>query len=1148
MKEKQHEQHVGNIPRYFRQTMRIMRLSVFFMVVGTVISWSATTYSQSTKLSVNLRDATVKEVIEAIEEQSEFLFLYQEGQVDLNRRVTIHAEEKQLQEILDEVFKGTDNIYIVSDRQVVIGKAPRKALEAQLSVLQKDLKTVIQQPQQKEITGKVTDTSGEPLPGATVMVKGTTIGTITDVDGNYSLSNVPDDATLVFSFVGMKTQEVVVGNQTIINMVMEEETKGLEEVVVVGYGTQKKESVIGAIEKVNISEIAMPTAKLSTSFTGNITGIIGVQRSGEPGADGADFWIRGIGTFGANTKPLYILDGVEVTIDEIDALPPEVIDGFSVLKDASATALYGARGANGVIIVTTRKGSEGKARINVRVENSFSMPNTIPKLADGVTYMNLYREAQRTRAIDPQSVVYRYSEDKIKFTQDGLNPYVFPNVDWYDMIFKDLAINQTANVNISGGSKQIRYFVNASFRHDEGLFKNFKNKSIETGLDNFRYAFQNNLEVDVTSTTKVGLKINTVLEDNVRPSVSTSQLYAMAMEAPPVEFPAYFPPSAEEKGVIDHIKFGNARGGPLGGSNLYHNPFATFASGQRSISTVSVLSILNFSQDLKFITDGLKFSGVISFQNYSDHTILKSYNVNYYEVTDYTINPDNTVDYNTALINPLTPTNMNYETTRFNSKLVNMQAQLNYDKQFADLHNVSSSLIYLQRNFIAGDEVLPTLNQGISGRVTYNFNTKYFLEYNFGYNGSENFKKGKRFKYFPAYALGYLISNEDFWQNSRIVNTVNYLKIRGSYGFVGNSIAGSRFPYLTTANLNSKPYTFGYDFDNQKAGPAIEKYGTEDATWETSRKVDIGVEIGLFDSFDIVFDYFSEDRKDIFLQRRSIPYSIGVGSARPWANIGRVKNEGFEGSINYSKQINKDFFLSGRATFTQAKNKYVENDEPYNTPDNLSQIGKPLSGWQLLKSDGLLSADDLHDGIERSNFGSVLEGDIKYIDINGDQAITDQDGYISNETSIPQIVYGFGVSSKYKRFDFSFFFQGSRNVHLLMSNIHPFGQDRKSLLQYIADDYWSEDNRNLNAKYPRLSESVNGNTIVDSDFWLRDASFLRLKNIEFGYTFNNVRFYANGINTLTFSKFKLWDPELGSGNGLGYPPVKMFNIGVQLIF
>lgn len=284
------------------------------------------------------------------------------------------------------------------------------------------------------------------------------------------------------------------------------------------------------------------------------------------------------------------------------------------------------------------------------------------------------------------------------------------------------------------------------------------------------------------------------------------------------------------------------------------------------------------------------------------------------------------------------------------------------------------------------------------------------------------------------------------------------------------------------------------------------------------------------------------------MQRRSIPYSIGVGAARPWANIGRVKNRGFEGTLNYSKQINRDLFISARATFTKAKNQYVETDEPYNTPENLSQIGKPLAGWQLLESDGLLSADDLYDGVERTNFGSVLEGDIKYIDTNGDMAVTDQDGYISNETSIPQIVYGFGASSKYKGFDFSFFFQGSEKVHLLMSNIHPFGQDRKSLLQYIADDYWNEDNTNLNAKYPRLSESVNGNTIVSSDFWLRDASFIRLKNIEFGYTFNNFRFYLNGINTLTLSKFKLWDPELGSGNGLGYPPVKMFNLGVQINF
>ncbi|TKG93881.1 SusC/RagA family TonB-linked outer membrane protein [Puteibacter caeruleilacunae] len=1119
----------------------LLRMKLLTILLLSVFAVSANNiYSQQTKFNLKLRGVTVREVFQEIESNSEFIFLYNENKEDVDRKVNIDVQNKSVEAILNQIFEGTTSGYKIYDRQIVIYRDKQKAAAA--------VEGKAEQSDTKKVSGTVTDQAGEPLPGVTVLVKGTSIGTTTDFDGNYNLEIPKTTTSLQFSFIGMKTQEISLDGKSKIDVEMKEDATGLEQVVVVGFGTQTKESVVGAIEKVDVKEIALPTAQLSNSFTGNIAGVIGVQRSGEPGADGADFWIRGIGTFGANSKPLYILDGVEVTVDEINALAPEVIDGFSVLKDASATALYGARGANGVIIVTTRKGQEGRAKINIRLENSFSMPNSIPDLAGGVTYMKLYNEAQRTRAIDPSSVTYRYSDEKIENTAVGMNPYVYPNVDWYDLIFKDVAINQTANVNISGGSKKIRYFVNASFRHDEGLFENFSNKSIDTGLDNFRYAFQNNLEVDVTPTTKVGLKINAVLEEITRPSTSTAALYSQSMQAPPVEFPAYFPATAEEEGVIDHIKFGNATGGPLGGSNLYHNPFAAFASGQREVNSVSVLAIFNLSQDLKFITEGLKASGVVSFQNYSDHTIGKSYNVNYYKVTDYTVNADNTVDYETGLVNPLTSTNMNYSTNRTSSRLMNMQAQLGYDRTFADDHKVSASLIYLQRNYIAGDQVLATLNQGMSGRVTYNYKSKYFVEYNFGYNGSENFKDGNRFKFFPAYAVGYLVSNEDYWQNSGLANAINHFKVRGSFGYVGNSIAGDRFPYLTTAELNKKNYTFGYDFNNSKGGPAVKKYGTDDATWETSTKLDLGFEMGLFNSLDIVFDYFEEDRKDIFLQRRSIPYSIGVGAARPWANVGRVKNKGFEFSLNYGKQVNHDLYLSARATFTRAKNKFVEKDEPFNTPKNLSQIGKPLSGWQLLESDGLLTADDLNDGIERTNFGSVVEGDIKYIDTNNDQAITDQDGYISNETSVPQIVYGFGASAKYKGWDFSFFFQGSEKVHLLMSNIHPFGQDRKSLLQYIADDYWSEANPNADARYPRLSESVNGNTIVNSDFWLRDASFLRLKNVELGYSFNNMRIYANGVNVATFSKFKLWDPELGSGNGLGYPPVKMFNVGVQLNF
>jgi TonB-linked SusC/RagA family outer membrane protein len=1119
--------------------LKVMKVtSVLLFVFAFHIA--AESYGQGDKFKFKLERASLKEVFKKLKKNTGYSFVYSEEQVEGLVIDGVKVDATTIDEVLEVCLKNTDLDYFIHDDIVVI---KRRQMPDTLEILSE------QQQEKKIITGIVRDEKGEPLPGVNVYQKSNPQkGVITGVDGDYNITVDKADAILVYSFIGFDSQEIAIVGRNAIDITLVASLTDLDEVVVVGFGTQSKESVVGAIEKVNIKEIAMPTAQLSTSFVGNISGIIGVQRSGEPGADGADFWIRGIGTFGANSKPLYILDGVEVTVDEINALAPEVIDGFSVLKDASATALYGARGANGVIIVTTRKGEEGKAKINVRLENSFSMPNTIPNLADGATYMNMYREAQLTRALDPDNVVYKYSLDKIQNTEAGLNPYVFPDVDWYSMIFKDVAINQTANVNISGGSKSIRYFVNASFRHDEGLFKDFTNKSIETGLDNYRYAFQNNLEVDVTPTTKVGLKINAVLEEITKPSTSTSALYAQAMEAPPVEFPAYFPASAEEQGVIDHVKFGNATGGPLGGTNLYHNPFASFASGQRNVNSVSVLSILNLSQDLGFITEGLKLSGIVSFQNYSDHIITRGYNVNYYRVEDYTINPDNTVDYTTGLVNPLTSTNMNYGVGRTSSKLMNMQGQLNYKKTFADVHNMSASLIYLQRNYIAGDEVLATLNQGVSGRLTYNYKSKYFAEYNFGYNGSENFMEGNRFKYFPAYALGYLVSNEDFWQESSLINTIHHFKVRASYGFVGNSIAGSRFPYLTTAELNNKRYTFGYDFNNVMYGPAITKYGTEDATWETSEKIDVGIELGLFNSLNLVVDYFEEDRKDIFLQRRSIPYSIGVGAARPWANVGRVKNKGIEGSLNYGKQISKDLHISARATFTKAKNQFVETDEPFNTPANLSQIGKPLSSWQLLEADGLLSAADLNDGIERTNFGSVMEGDIKYIDTNKDDAITDQDGYITDETSIPQVVYGFGASLKYKKLDFSFFFQGSDKVHLLMSNIHPFGQNRKSLLQYIADDYWSSDSPDVNARYPRLSESVNGNTIVNSDFWLRDASFLRLKNIELGYTYKNMRVYTNGINVLTFSKFKLWDPELGSGNGLGYPPVKMFNVGLQLNF
>ena len=1004
-----------------------------------------------------------------------------------------------------------------------------------------------QQEKQIKVTGQIFDENGEPVPGANVVIKGNTaVGTMTDMDGKFTLT-VPANATLVASFIGYQSLEYQLKGQNNIVLRLKPDTELLDEVVVVGFGAQKKASVVGAVQTVKASELRSPSSTLSTSFAGRIAGVVAVQRGGEPGADGANFWIRGISTFASNTSPLIFIDNVEVSIGDLNALSPEVIEGFSILKDATATALYGARGANGVMLITTRNGKDmEKAKINIRVQNSFTQPTKTVKVADGVDYMIARNNAVLNRTPDAQPY---YSQEVIDGTRNRVNPYIYPNVDWEDYLFKDFATTQSVNINVTGGGKRVTYFLSGTLNNDNGMLKKDPQNNFNNNINQLRLSLQGNVGVNLTSTTKANVRLNAQVLDYSGSASGTGNIYQAIFEAPPVMFAPVLPAQNGE----DYILFGNRNGGPVAGK--YRNPYAEMVSGYSKRNESTMIASLDLEQDLKFITPGLKIKGLVSFKNWATTNVVRSFSPYYYGIKDYSQDANGDYQYTYEAITKGT-TALSTSTSNGGDRLLNYQLSLDYARTFADKHDVGAMVVYLQRDYNQNAPsdfyaTLPVRNQGIAGRVTYSYDGKYMLEANFGYNGSENFAEGKRFGFFPSVAVGYNISNESFFNSLR--NTISNLKIRGSYGKVGNSSTDSRFPYLTYVNLSGKSYTFGNDWQNTGTGAVITRYGTEGARWETGIKANVGFDLTLFNALNITFDWFTETRKDIFMRRNIVPAESGItGDLRPYANLGKVKNGGVDLNVEYNKAFSKDLVVSVRGSFTYAKNELLEADEPV-YPENeayRSEVGKPLNRYTGLIALGLFEDEaDVANSPEQTFSPNLKPGDIKYKDLNGDGKIDSNDMMEIGDPTVPQIVYGFGGSFQYKHLDFSIFFQGVAKTSLMMQNIHPFTSDQTTLLDFIAKDYWTEDNPNPNAEYPRLISNLDShNNFQPSTYWLRNGAFLRLKNVEIGYTYKMARLFLSGQNLLTFSPFKHWDPELGGGKGLTYPNLRVATIGLQLTF
>ena len=1018
--------------------------------------------------------------------------------------------------------------------------------------------------QDSSVTGRISDEKGELLIGVSVQEKGTTNGTITDMNGQYTLKLSTVNPILIVSYIGYKPQEVRVAKQKIVDVVLVEDVSSLDEVVVVGYGNQRKVSVVGAQSTMDVKDIKMPAASLSSAISGRIAGVVAVQRSGEPGHDESDIWIRGLSSLlGQSSSPLVLVDGVERSFNNID---PEDIESFTVLKDASATAVYGVRGANGVVIVKTKPGKVGKPQFSVDYYESFTRLTKKVDMADAYTYMDARNEAQMNT-----SGTLKYSAAYIEATKkaNGLlpndntrlyNPYLYPAIDWADNLFNDWGHNRRGNINIRGGVPNANYYASLSYYGETGMTRNFKLENYNTQMKYDRYNFTFNLNLKPTSKTTVDLGFSGYLGQGHYPQSSTSSLYAASMDVNPVIYPLLLP-NGTVSGINSQQKF---------------NPYGLLARGGYYDEFSSQLnSNVRVTQDLDFWkwSKGLSASAMVAFDTYNSRK--RKYNRNEPMYTfagktdenglwiEDTLFDEETGDYLYSVLKEADGSLALQTPEQWSSRTVYTEASLNYDRSFG-AHRVGGLLLYNQKvywDLNATDVIggMPYKQRGFAGRATYSWNDRYFAEFNLGINGSENFNPGKRYGVFPAFGLGWAVSNESFWNPIR--KYVSFLKFRYTDGWVGSDTAtGRRFMYQGVfTGLAGTMFGTNYTTAN---GYGEEKYGVN-VTWSKSRKQDFGIDIKfLNDNLSFVIDFFKERRDNIFLQRSTIPSYAGW-IENPYANLGVVENKGIEVAMDYTQRLGKKTFLTVRGNLTFNKDKIIENDEPPVDYPWMETRGTNVNATWGFIADGLFTSQEEIDD-HATQFGTVNVGDIKYRDLNGDGVIDNYDKTVIGRGDVPRIYYGFGADLQIGDFSISALFQGTGQSDRYLDGIciKPFWDDegRDNVFANI-NDRWSPDNpTNQDVFYPRMyvGSDANTNNVQRSSWWVKDVSFLRLKQLNISYNIpkrlldrcflKSASVYLMGTNLLTFSNFKLWDPELNTSNGTAYPNVSSYSIGVKFSF
>ena len=1095
--------------------------TLFLMaIIGLTHPVTAQTSDQKSSLiTISVQNVPMKEVFAMIEQQCDYSFIYRNDILDASHLVSLNVTKQTTENTLKILFAGTQNTWEISGHQIVIGKASatengNKEKNTKLS----------------RVTGTIRAANGELLIGATVWSKTRpTVGTASDINGKYLLDVYPDEV-LEFSYVGYKSQDVPVSGRGIIDVELQPNDAILDAVEVVGYGVQKKISVIGSQQTIEAGDLKTPVANLTQGLIGRVSGLVSVQRTSEPGFDDAEIYIRGISTLTASmSTPLTLVDGVPRSFANVD---PEDIESFTILKDASATAVYGVRGANGVIIINTKSGMKGSPKFSVRYTEGFTKPTKITDFVDGAVYMEMSNEASTTRGGNRL-----YSREVIEKTRSGEDPYLYPNVDWMKEILRDFSRNRSANINIQGGSDKAVYYIGLAYYDEDGMYKDTKLADYNSNTFFRRYNATTSLTLNPFRSTEIKLGIQGYLANANYPAAAQSTIFSSAYFTPPTYIAPMYPDG----------KLGAFSGGDL-------NPVAQLgATGYANQWRSQIYSNLRVTQQLY---KGLSITGMFSFDtyNYTSNRFTKSPNT--YHATGR--------DANGNLLFEQTrqgTENLAYGLSAKGDRTIYLEAALNYKNTFGR-HDVSGMLLFNQSDEINTkatnvEEALPYRFRGLSGRFTYSFDNRYFGEFNFGYNGSENFAPDKRYGFFPSFGLGWVISNEPFFEGA--TDIIQYLKLRGTWGQVGNSqISGRRFAYLATVTDNgSTSYNFGKNMDQNYGTTAINEYAV-DVSWEVADKTNIGLDMRLLNNkLSLQVDLFKESREGIYLRRKSIQSYFGMIN-NPYGNIGKVENKGIEVALNYANTWG-DWSLSVMGNYSFNRNKVLEDDSTAAYPWQ-STIGNKVGQRFGLVALGLFESKE-EIAASPVQTGDTRPGDIKYKDINGDGLINEYDEVPIGWGNVPEIIYGVGFSVGWKNLSLTAMFQGAAHVDAMLSGegVLPFaqGSGRGNLLSNITDR-WTEQNPRQDAFYPRLSIGTINMNYEKSTWWLKNTSYLRLKNVELSYTLpdrwmkhirlENARIFIQGVNLLTFSPFDIWDVELGDGRGAAYPNISSASLGLSFNF
>ncbi len=1094
---------------------------------------NAASFSQN--VTINQRNTDLRNIFKEIRKQTGFYFIYSNEVMKKAKPLTIDVTNKDFNLVLADIFKNQPLSYSIQDKIIVVKFKEENKVAISGSMAKIDIK------------GKVIDAKGQPMPGVSVKVIGSTRGAMTNTDGYYAIEANPGDV-IKFSSIGFIEQDITVTNQTAIDVVLQEKLSDLDEVMVVGMGVQRKASVIGAISTVKMDEIKIPVRSLTNALAGKMAGAVVVQRTGELGRDNGALWIRGIASFGSNRSPLILVDGVERDMSDVSV---EEVESVSILKDASATAVYGVRAANGVVLVTTRRGIAQVPVIELKSEYGISDIPKLPKFLSGADYATLYNEALGRE---------NYSAEYIQNTRNGSDPYLYPNVNWFDELYKDYSFNTTTTLNVRGGGEVARYFVALGYIHENGNLKDNPLNDYKSNLDLQRYNFRSNVDVTLSKSTTLELEIGGNLTDLRTPGTGqvlygtsltpASELFYWSYLATPISSPVRVPIDVDINGN-DIMGWGAPT--QVG----EYNPVERLmGSGFKTEFRNQFTSQISLNQDLKSITDGLKFRLSYSFDANNTTTIARTKVSSTFGIQGR--------DADGKLLTKEVQVGsefLGYGNSQTSNRAKEMKAQLLYNKAFGEKHHVSAMSMYYQRDYILGNagsaiSSLPYRRQGIAARTTYDFDDRYFAEFNVGYNGSENFPKEKRFGWFPAVAAGWIASNEGFMSNLK--GTIDLLKIKGSIGLVGSeALPGSdRYGYLSIYGAGLGGYSFG-ETGTFYTGTGENRIGVTSLTWEKGLKRNIGFELKMFGSaLSLEADYFHEKRTDILLQRTSLPAISGYVAA-PYANMGEMINRGVDGTMEFNKRFHNGG-VRAYGNFTYARDKILAQDEA-----NKNYAYRMRTGHKYGQQFGLIALGYFESEADIQNspaqqYGVVRPGDIKYLDVNGDGRVSVDDEVPIGYSTLPEINYGFGLQVDFKGFDVGVFFRGQGRVtYSLNGSYIPFNQGvGKGNLFVQALDRWTVESPRQDAQYPRLFNGTSSNNWQASTKTIYDGSYLRLSDVEVGYTFaekvvssirlKSLRLYAIANNVAVFSPWKMWDPEAaGPGN---YPLQRKANFGIRAKF